>query len=201
MKRLLFFISLILCLSAASYAQQADFQKAVAKYKGANSMTAVVTRSKHNAAMTKDVVSKGTLTLRKPSYVCIDVAPDNTKEKVNDQLIMEGSKFTMVVKGKKHVTTSQSNVQFRTFQAVLESVLSGGNTDLSQYNDLTIAKQGQEVVLTIVPTATDKKEQRRMMFTSFVLTIDAKTSALKSLRFNERKGNYTDYQFSEFKFK
>ena len=201
MKRLLSLLSFILCMTTAMYAQNADFQKAVAKYKDASSMTATVTRVKHNTALTKDAVSMGTLTLKKPDYVCIDVTPANGKKDKNDQLIMEGSKFTMVVNGKSHVTSSQKNLQFRTFQAAFEAVLAGGSADLSKYSDLTIAKQGQDVVLTIVPNATSKKEQRRMMFTSFVLTIDSKTSALKSLRFNERKGNYTDYKFSDFKFK
>ena len=31
------------------------------------------------------------------------------------------------------------------------------------------------------------------MFTSFVLTIDSATSAIKQLRMNERSGNYVNY--------
>ena len=38
-----------------------------------------------------------------------------------------------------------------------------------------------------------------MMFSSFVLTIDTKSSELRSLRMNERAG-YTEYTFSNFKF-
>ena len=201
MKRFLTLLALVACLSATVCAQQADFRKAVEKYKSASSMTATVERTKHNAALSNNAVSRGTLTMKRPNYVCIDVQPSDKKYAVNDQLIMNGSQFTMVTNGKKHVTSSQSNVQFRTFQAVMEGVLSGGATDLSAYSDLTIEKQGATIVLTIVPTATGKKEQRRMLFTSFVLVIDAKSSALKSLRFNERKGNFTEYVFSDFQFK
>lgn len=32
------------------------------------------------------------------------------------------------------------------------------------------------------------------MFTSFVLVIDAKTSAIRQLRMNGGKGDYTDYK-------
>ncbi|MBP3789485.1 MAG: outer membrane lipoprotein carrier protein LolA [Prevotella sp.] len=201
MKRLFLFLAFTLGLSTTGLAQNADFQKAVLKYKSASSATATVTRSKHNTAMTKDVVSQGTLTLKKPNYVCIDVVANDKKKVSHDQLIMEGSKFTMVTKGKKHLASSQASSQFRTFQAVFESILAGGGTDFSKYPDLTLTKQGSDIVISITPTPANKKEERRMMFTSFVLTIDSKTSALKSLRFNERKGNYTEYQFTDFKFK
>ena len=55
--------------------------------------------------------------------------------------------------------------------------------------------------LTITPQATDKKSLKRMMFTSFVLTINTRTSQLQSLRMNEKAGNYTEYTFSNFQFK
>lgn len=115
---------------------------------------------------------------------------------------MEGSSFTMVQGGRKHVTTSTGNPQFATFQAVFESILAGAQNgvDLSKFTDLVVKKEGNTIVLTITPDAKDKKTQRRIMFSSLVLTIDAKTSELKSLRMNERKGGYTDYAFSNFKF-
>jgi len=181
----------LLCMQA----QQTDFQKAVTRYKTAASATATVTKTRHNAAMTKETTSKGELTMKKPGHVCISI--DGGK----DMLLMEGSTFTMTVGGKKHTTTSQGNPQFATFQAVFESILSGGQADLSKYADLNISRQGQQLVLTITPTAADKKGQRRIMFTSFVLTIDTQTSALKSLRMNERKGSYTEYTFTNFKLK
>jgi len=33
------------------------------------------------------------------------------------------------------------------------------------------------------------------MFTSFVLVVDAKTSAFRLLRMNDRSGGYTEYSF------
>jgi hypothetical protein len=66
---------------------------------------------------------------------------------------------------------------------------------------LKVTKDGNTVVLTITPETTNKKLKRRIMFSTLILTIDTKTSELKSLRLNERKGGYTDYAFSNFKFK
>lgn len=193
MKRVLLILTL-LCQLAISVAQQADFQKAVARYKDAANVTASVTKTTHKKAVAKDVISKGTLTMKRPATVSIVI--DGGK----DQLLMEGSNFTMVVKGKKHTTSSQKNVQFTSFQTVFESILSGGQKDISKLGDLTVSKQGGNLVLTITPQAADKKSARRMLFSSFVLTIDTKTSELKSLRMNERAG-YTDYTFSGFQFK
>lgn len=193
MKRV-FLILTLLCQLAISVAQQADFQKAVARYKDAANVTASVTKTTHKKAVAKDVISKGTLTMKRPATVSIVI--DGGK----DQLLMEGSNFTMVVKGKKHKTSSQKNVQFTSFQTVFESILSGGQKDISKLSDLTVSKQGGILVLTITPQAADKKSARRMLFSSFVLTIDTKTSELKSLRMNERAG-YTDYAFSGFQFK
>ena len=193
MKRVLL-ILILLCQLTISVAQQADFQKAVARYKDAVNVTASVTKTTHKQAVAKDVTSKGTLTMKRPATVSIVI--DGGK----DQLLMEGSTFTMVVKGKKHTTSSQKNVQFASFQTVFESILSGGQKDISKLGDLTVSKQGGNLVLTITPQADSKKAARRMLFSSFVLTIDTKTSELKSLRMNERAG-YTDYTFSGFQFK
>ena len=62
-----------------------------------------------------------------------------------------------------------------------------------------MTKQGNNIVLTITPKADSKKAQRRMLFSSFVLTIDKNTSELKTLRMNER-GGYTEYTFTGHKF-
>ena len=112
---------------------------------------------------------------------------------------MHGSEFTMFVKGKSHKTSSDKNPQFATFQAVFEYILKGGDGDLSKYSDLAITRQGNNIVLTITPQADTKKAQRRMIFSSFVLTIDSRTSEIKSLRMNER-GGYTEYTFTGYKF-
>lgn len=174
-------------------AQQADFQKAVARYKNAKNVTATVTKRAHKDAVATDAVTKGTFLMKAPNEVSI------TMEGGKDQLIMQGNQFTMVANGKKHKTDSQKNIQFASFQAVFESILSGGAKSIAQLTDLTMKKNGTLLVLTITPQPDSKKAARRMMFNSFVLTIDTKTSELRSLRMNERTG-FTEYSFSNFKF-
>lgn len=147
----------------------------------ANAQTAV-TKTSHKKAVKEDIVTTGTLTIRKPDYVCIST--DGGK----DQLIMDGTKFTMTMRGKQHVTDSKKNAQFATFQAVLKSVING--QPLPTGDDLTVTTQGGQKIITITPEG-----KKRKLFTSFVLTIDAKTSAFKVLRMNGRKEDYTEYKF------
>ncbi len=192
MKQALYILTLLLALGLPAYSQGSDFQRAVSHLKG-HSATAVATRTTHKAALAKDVTSKGTLSMRQPATVEISI--DGGK----DALLMEGSTFTMTVKGKKHTTTSQKNPQFSTFQKVFESVLSGGEQDITSMKEVTVKKDGKQLVVTITPEAATSKQKRRMMFSSFVLTIDAATSQLRTLRMNEKAGNYTEYVFSDFK--
>jgi outer membrane lipoprotein-sorting protein len=194
MRRVLLLLALIGQMTLAG-AQQADFQKAVARYKNSTSVTATATKTTHKAALAKDETAKGTLTMKQPAEVSITITEGK------DQLLMEGSQFTMVAGGRKHKTSSQKNAQFASFQTVFESILSGGAKDISKLTDLEVKKQGSLLLLTITPVADSKKAARRMMFTSFQLVIDTKTSELRSLRMNEKAGNYTEYTFNNFTFK
>jgi len=81
MKRL-FFLLALLCQLTISVAQQADFQKAVAKYKTAKTVTATATKTSHKNAVADDAVSKGTLLMKAPAEVSI------TMEGGKDQLLM-----------------------------------------------------------------------------------------------------------------
>lgn len=141
-----------------------------------------VTRTRHQAALTTDAVTTGTLTIRKPDYICIST--DGGRE----QLLMDGTQFTMTMGGKNHVTDSRKNPQFATFQKVLNAVINGQPVTKSE--DMTIVTKNGLQTITITPTA-----KKRQMFTSFVLVVDAKTSAFRQLRMNERAGNYVNYDF------
>ena len=165
MKRLILILSLIIC--------QLSFCPVEAQN---------VTRTRHQAALTTDAVSTGTLTIRKPDYICIST------DGGRDQLLMDGTKFTMTMGGKKHVTDSRKNAQFATFQKVLNAVING--QPIPKGEDMTIATKNGQQTITITPTG-----KKRQMFTSFVLVVDAKTSALRQLRMNERAGNYVNYDF------
>ena len=141
-----------------------------------------VTKVSHSKAVKTDVVTTGEITIRKPDYICIST--DGGK----DQLIMDGTKFTMTTKGKKNVTDSKTNSLFATFQKVLHAVINGQSIPAG--DDLTIQKSNGLQTITITPSI-----QKRQMFTSFVLLIDSKTSAMKLLRMNGRSGSYTEYTF------
>ena len=141
-----------------------------------------VTRTRHQAALTTDAVTTGTLTIRKPDYICIST--DGGRE----QLLMDGIQFTMTTGGKKHMTDSKRNAQFATFQKVLHAVING--QPVPKGEDMTIVTKNGQQTITITPTG-----KKRQMFTSFVLVIDTKTSALRQLLMNERAGNYVKYDF------
>ena len=174
------------CMTASA---QSDYQKTVAKYKNSTGVTAAVTCVKHSSAVKNNGSSKGSFYMKKPNKVSIIV--DGGK----DKLIMNGTIFTMVKGGKKHVTDSKKNAQFATFQAVFQSILSGGATDISKLAGVQVTKSGQNMTITITPDS-----KKKMMFSSFVLVLDTKTSEIKSLRMNERGKNYTEYLFSNFSF-
>ncbi len=142
-----------------------------------------VTRTRHQAALTTDAVTKGTLTIRKPDYICIST------DGGRDQLLMDGTQFTMTMGGKKHVTDSRSNAQFATFQKVLHAVING--QPIPECEDLTVATKNVQRSITITPNA----KKKRQMFTSFLLVVDEKSSAFRQLRMNERAGNYINYDF------
>ena len=165
MKRLILTISFIICYLSFSPA-------------GAQT----VTRTRHQAALTTDAVSTGTLTIRKPDYICIST------DGGRDQLMMDGTQFTMITGGKKHVTDSKRNAQFATFQKVLNAVINSQPVPTGE--DVTIVTKNGLQTVTITPTS-----KKRQMFTSFVLVVDAKTAALRQLRMNERAGNYVNYDF------
>lgn len=164
MKKIVLFLFCLLACFATAEAQQ-------------------VTKTTHKKAVKTDVVTTGSMTIRKPNYICIST--DNDR----DQLIMDGTQFTMTVGKKKHVTDSRKNPQFATFQAVLEAVINGRPIPAGE--DLTVSTKGNEKTITITPTG----KKRRQMFTSFVLIVDAKTSAFKTLKMNDRSGGYMEYSF------
>ena len=142
-----------------------------------------VTKTSHKKAVKTDVVTAGTLTIRKPDYICIST------DAGKDQLIMEGTKFTMIMGGRQHVTDSQKNPQFATFHTVLKAVIN--QQDIPQGDDMTVATKGNTTTVTIVPTG----KKKRQLFTSFVLTVNAKTKALRTLRMNGRGEDYSEYVF------
>lgn len=187
MKKL--FVTLALTLaSVITFAQNADFNKAVAKYKNVASLTATANRTVHKSAVAKDKVVAGTLYVSgKGSKVLIA----NGK----DALLMNGTQFTMKKGPLKAKTDSQKDARYKTFHDVLQSIFSGGSIDISKNADTKITKSGNNVIVTIKPAETKKKQ----MFSSYILTIDGKAQELRSIRLTQKGDNYTEYTFSGYK--
>lgn len=188
MRKILFLTLLSLVISATAFAQSADFNQAVTKYRTAKTATAKVVMVKHNKAMTKNKTYNGSLYMKDPDKVAI--VCDNGKE----QLVMNGNTFTMAQAGHKRVASAKTASQFAAFKSVLQSVLNGGKTDITKVSGVKTETEGGDVVVTMTPAA-----QKRMMFTSFVLTINRKTGALEALQMNSKRG-FTKYTFTNFKF-
>ena len=206
MKR--FALSLIISFfsfcAIAQTASVADFAKCVAKYKNQAGVSAIAVKTNHKAAVAKDEITYGDMYIAAPDKICI------TFNDCTDQLIMNAGVFTMTVNGKRHITNSSADAQFATFQAVLESVICGGTkTDFASLDNVKMEKSGSDVVITITPKqeapaadtaakGTRKKGGSRVgkMFSSFVITVNAGTPGLKSLRMNGKGNNYTEYTFT-----
>ena len=60
---------LLLLVSTVLLAQNAQYHKAVAKYKTVSSLTATAVKTKHKSSVAKDAVAQGTLYVKKPSKV------------------------------------------------------------------------------------------------------------------------------------
>ncbi len=144
-----------------------------------------VTKTTHRKALKTDAVTTGTVTIRKPDYICISTDNDA------DQLIMDGTKFTMTMGKRKHTTDSRKNAQFATFQAVLYAVIN--NQPIPAGDDLTVTTKNSQRIIKITPNG---KKKKRQLFTSFELVVEAKTSSFRTLRMNGRGEDYTEYVFS-----
>jgi outer membrane lipoprotein-sorting protein len=177
-------------------AQDADImQKAQERFKNMETLEADVVMTKHNTMVTKDVTSKGKFYFKKPSKMTMSFNDGA------DMLLMDGQTFTMVKDGKKQTMSGNGNSQLEALKTLLQNFSAGqeSEVDLSDIADVDMERNGDLVVITVTPIVTDAKQKRKMMFTSFVVTVNTKKSELKTVRMNEKGENYTEYEFSNFK--
>lgn len=198
MKKTISFFTLIIVslFSFISFAQDAEMmQKAMERFKDMNTLTADVVQTKHNSMVAKDLTTKGNFYFKKPSKMCM------TFNQGKDMMLMNGDEFTIVKDGTRNTAKGGSNEQLQSLATIMKNFSAGeeSDVDLSEIADVDVAKKNNQVIMTITPIITDAKAKRRMMFTSFVVTIDQKAGELKSLRMNEKGQNYTQYDFSNFK--
>lgn len=192
MKKILSLIFLCL-LTLSSLAQNVDFQKAVAKFRGTTGVTAVATRVDHKAAVAEDDKATGTMVIQSPDKMNISVAGGK------EQLDMNGDDFTMIMRGREYKANSKNNNQFVAFQAVLTAIIKGDGTGLAEVPGVELTQKGNIITIHMDPTA-DQAKKKRMMFSSFVITLDVKKGEILTLRMNGRGKNYTEYSFSGFVF-
>lgn len=188
-----FSMLLLSALCLAISAQNVDFQKAVRLFKDKVTVSAVATRVDHKAAVTNDEKLTGTMTIVAPDKMNISVAEGK------EQLDMNGNDFTMVVRGREHKTSSKKDNQFVAFQAVLTAIINADVSKLKDVPGVTFSQSGDIITITMDPNAGQSKK-KRMMFSSFLITLDVKKGELRSLRMNGRGKNYTEYTFSNYKF-
>lgn len=187
----LLFLS-VLCVGM--YAQAVDFQKAVRKFKGMSSVVAVATRVDHKAAVANDEKFIGTMTIVAPDKMNISVADGK------EQLDMTGDEFTMVMRGREHKTSSKKDNQFVAFQAVLKAIINADGGKLDEISGVTLTQEGDIITIKMDPSIGEEKK-KRMLFSSFLITLDSKKGEFRTLRMNGRGKNYTEYSFSSFEFK
>lgn len=195
MKRLfvLFISALFPCF--VLLAQDASVWKTAEQYQKMRTLTATVTRTCHNAAVIgADAADKGKFYLKKPGKMCL------TFSEGTDMLLMDEGTYSMVKGGKVSVAKGKMIELFKVLQLALDNLFrNGGDTsELSELASVEVSEQGNTRILSVTPSLSDTKAKRRMMFTSFVFTLDAKTLELKSMRMNEKAGNYTQYDFSDY---
>lgn len=189
------YVFLLLCLfSLVTFAQDADFKKAVSRFKGVTLVTAKATRIDHKAAVANDDQFSGSMVIQRPDRMNISVADGK------EQLDMNGDDFTMVTRGREHKTSSKKDNQFVAFQAVLTSIINADINRLFNVPGVSISKSGDILTISMDPSVGQEKK-KRMMFSSFVVTLDIKKGELRTLRMNGRGKNYTEYTFSDFVFK
>ncbi len=150
-------------------------------------VTLKVTRINHKSMLKENVADKGTFTYKRGGTMSMIFSP-------TDQLLMEGSTYTIVRGKHRSVAKGEMAALFGVLQRVVDHLLSGGDGNISkaESNGASIVRTGN--VITIAPEVTAKKS--RLLFTSFELTVDAKKHHLLSIKMNGKGQNYTLYTFS-----
>lgn len=195
MKKILFILMALVCSVAVSQAQDQDVMKqAMEGYKNLTSMTAKVTKKVHNEMVTKDVETSGMFYFKKPAKMCIST--NNGK----DKLMTDGENFTIVQDGKANTASGKGNSALTPLVTAIKNITSGkGDTDLSDVADVDMERDGNLMIMTISPIVKSAAERKKMLYQSFVITIDQKAGLLKSVRLNGKGKNYEQYNFSDFK--
>ncbi len=187
-------LSVFQFFSFSVFAQEDVMKQAMEGYKNLTTLSAKVTKTVHNEMVTKDVVTKGDFFFKKPAKMVI------TTNQGKDKLLTDGENFTIVANGKASTASGKGNSSLTPLVNAIKGMTSGNaDTDLSDVADVDMERQGNLMIMTIVPITKSAADKRKLMFQSFVITVDSKAGELKSIRLNEKGKNYQQYDFSDFK--
>lgn len=182
MKKLLILtFALLLTSTLAALQTTAATATAAAPAKEANMS---VKRVVHKNAVKNDAITNGQFTWKRGGTMTMVFSE-------TDKLLMEGTTYTLVMNGRKQVANADNSKMLGAMQNVVDNILSGGD---GRVNAPSVVIDHSAGSITISPD--EKLKKARLLFTSFVITFDAKKGTLKSIRMNSRgKNNYTDYLF------
>ena len=189
MKKLIALLLVLLpCLALT--AQEADIRRLAEHYADVQTLSATVTRTRHNVLLAQDEVTRGHFFLKKPGKMCLSF--DDNK----DMLLMESGTFTLVEQGRRTVAKGRNGQVLGALGSVLRGLFADGSYVPDEAATVTVEQSGNRCILTVTPLLKNAKEKRRQMYTSFVLTLDNASGRLLSLRMNERGENYTQYDLT-----
>lgn len=199
MKKLFALCALVALTVFGSFAPSASAQddvmrQAMEGYKNISTITAKVKKTVHNEMVAKDQTSTGMFYFKKPAQMCI------TTNGGKDKLLTDGETFTLVQNGKASTASGKGNSALAPLVTALKGFTSGkGDTDLSDVADVDMERDGNLMIMTIAPIVKSAADRKKMLYQSFVITIDQKAKELRSVRLNGKGKNYDLYEFSDFK--
>ena len=195
MKRLFVTLGTLFIVCMGVSAQKADIREAARRYENMKTLITAVTQTRHSTIVAEDVVAKGHFYFREPDYMCmIFKEPDEQFYAVNNMYVMVKDGKSRTAKGR-----GKGNNPFETLKLVFRDLLSDkDDPELPRIARVDMDKRGDICTVSIVPVVEDTKARHRMMFTSCTATIDLKAAELRSVRINEKDGNYTQYDFSDY---
>lgn len=177
------------------HAQDEVMKQAMEGYKNLTSVTAKVTKTVHNEMVTKDQVSTGMFYFKKPAQLCI------TTNGGKDKLITDGENFTIVQDGKASTTSGKGNSSLTPLVNAIKGFTSGkADTDLSEVADVDVERENGLLIMTITPIVKSAAERKKMLYQSFVITVDQNAGEFRSIRLNGKGKNYDKYEFSGYQF-
>ncbi len=178
-------------------AQNADIKRVGERNKKHTSVTASVTQTRHNVALTDDAVSKGSFCYDMTSSLSMDFA--SSKE----MLLAVGNEFSMVKNGKKRTVKASANGvnPYKVLSEVFAMVCAGSSdTELKSVADVTYESKSGSCTITATPKPDNSKQKKRAMYSKFVATVSVKSGEVTRVVIYDKNNNFVQYDFSKYSY-